>query len=72
MQRTYTLIRPVFGFREETGKVVKVPAGTALACLETGDRHGLALVFWDEERILMLHEDLVKNGLGGDSREASG
>jgi len=72
VQRSYTLIRPVFGFREETGEVIKIPAGTALASLATGDRYGLGLVFWGGERIMVFHEDLVKNGLCVERREVSG
>jgi len=63
MRRTYTLLSPILGFREEIGCVVRIPAGAVLDCAVTGDGSGIGVAIWDGDRILVFNEDIVKKGI---------
>jgi hypothetical protein len=70
MRQTYTLILPIFAFREQSGRVITVPAGAELDCLAIEDRKGIGVAFWEGDRILVFFEDILKNGLRFESAGA--
>jgi hypothetical protein len=72
VRRTYTLILPIFAFREEIGRVITIPAGAELDCMVIEDRKGIGVAFWEGDRILVFLEDIVKNGLRLERAGATG
>jgi hypothetical protein len=71
VRRTYALLVPIYGFREEIGCVVTIPAGAELDCI--GDnQNGIGVAFWNGDRIMVFREDVVKNGLQVERAGATG
>ena len=63
MPRIYSLVRPIFGFRQDTGEVVTIPAGAKLKLLVL--QHGevsLCTAPWDGRNVLAFGLDIRENG----------
>jgi hypothetical protein len=72
VRRTYTLILPIIAFREEIGRVITIPTGAELDCMDIDDQKGIGVAFWEGDRIVVFFEDILKSGLRVESAGATG
>ena len=63
MSRTYSLVRPIFGFWEDIGQVVTIPAGAKIRQLVVRDEVGLCVASWDGRRFLAFGSDIRENAI---------
>ena len=69
--RTYSLIRPVFGFREDTGETISIPTGELITLMMNYDRLGITTAVCGGNRIMVFRGDVVDNGLQVESSGSS-
>ena len=63
MPRTYSLVRPIFGFWKDIGQVVKIPAGANVSLEFRRDRDPLCTASWDSRLFLAFEADIHQNGI---------
>src|SRR5215467_11772301 len=64
--RTYALVRPVFVFSRDTGKVLKVEGGELITLFNYGASGGITAGVWCGRKVLVFREDVENNGTIGD------
>ena len=63
VRRTYRLIRPIFGFWEDVGTIVRIPAWAKITLGLNGDEVSICKASLDGRMFLAFHEDIRNNGL---------
>lgn len=63
MPRTYSLIRPIFGFWADISQVVTIPVGAKVKLLAVGNNPGVCPVSWDSRLFLAFGDDIRQNGV---------
>ena len=63
MPLSYTLIRPIFAFSEETGTALKIPCGEVIIMIAEPGRSGITAGSWRGRKILIFRDDAEQNGL---------
>ena len=61
MLRTYTLLRPVFAYVQETRRVIELPPDALITLL--GHRLGIGAAVWRGEYVLVFAQDVEDNGV---------
>ena len=66
---TYSLLEPVFAFRENSRDVVRLPAGALITLMLDRGRTGICAASWEGNRIMVFCQDVEDHGV---RTEASG
>jgi hypothetical protein len=61
--RSYTLVRPIFGFWEDIGQVLTIPVGAKITLGIERNEVSLCTASWKGRFLLAYREDIERNGI---------